>query len=243
MKENRVCWLSAGVSSFVAGVLGNADTWIYIDVADQHPDSMRFVKDCEKAIGQQIIVLKSKEFENVEDVCRKVGMVNSPAGAPCTGMLKKKVRKQWEHQYLMEHGTFEGLTYLWGYDVSERKRAEHIVENFPEFHHEFPLLERGMSKKNVHGYFDSHCDFKRPLMYDLGYSNNNCIGCVKGGMGYWNMIRRDFPEVFEARAKMERDVGHSCINGIFLDELEPNRGRTHEVMPECDLLCFLQDYD
>lgn len=31
-------------------------------------------------------------------------------------------------------------------------------------------------------------------MYDLGYANNNCIGCVKGGIGYWNKIRIDFPE-------------------------------------------------
>jgi hypothetical protein len=28
----KVCWISAGVSSFIAGVLGNADIWIYIDV-------------------------------------------------------------------------------------------------------------------------------------------------------------------------------------------------------------------
>ena len=32
-------------------------------------------------------------------------------------------------------------------------------------------------------------------MYDLGYPNNNCIGCIKGGMGYWNRIRKDFPDI------------------------------------------------
>lgn len=25
--------------------------------------------------------------------------------------------------------------------------------------------------------------FKRPAIYDLGYPNNNCVGCTKGGMG------------------------------------------------------------
>lgn len=30
----------------------NVDEWIYIDIVDQHPDSMRFIKDCEKAIGK-----------------------------------------------------------------------------------------------------------------------------------------------------------------------------------------------
>ena len=76
-------------------------------------------------------------------------------------------------------------------------------------------------------------------MYDLGYPNNNCIGCVKGGMGYWNRIRRDFPEVFERMAGIEREIGHSCINGVYLDELEPNRGNMNtEVFPECSFACL-----
>ena len=66
---------------------------------------------------------------------------------------------------------------------------------------------------------------KRPVMYDLGYNNNNCIGCVKGGMGYWNKIREDFPQSFTRMAEAGRDVGHSCIRGIFLDELDPDAGR------------------
>jgi len=79
---------------------------------------------------------------------------------------------------------------------------------------------------------------KRPAMYDLGYNNNNCIGCVKGGMGYWNHIRIDFPEVFEARAKMERLIGASCIRGVYLDELDPERGRhTPPVVEDCGVLC------
>ena len=77
-------------------------------------------------------------------------------------------------------------------------------------------------------------------MYDLGYYNNNCRGCVKGGMGYWNKIRVDFPEVFANRAKMERDIGASCIKGVYLDELDPSRGRmSEEVMQDCSIFCQL----
>lgn len=81
---------------------------------------------------------------------------------------------------------------------------------------------------------------KRPVMYDMGYNNNNCIGCVKGNMGYWNAIRKDFPEVFDRMAKLEREVGHSCIRGVFLDELEPERGRPQKVIvAECGIACEL----
>ena len=70
------------------------------------------------------------------------------------------------------------------------------------------------------------------------------LGCVKGGMGYWNKIRKDFPEVFKARAELEREIGASCIKGVYLDELEPNRGRLEEeVMEECNIICQLQSND
>ncbi len=223
----------------MSGVLAeNVDKWIYIDVADQHPDSMRFIKDCERSMNITIEILKSDKYIDVADVCRKHRMINSPWGAACTGMLKKAVRKQWEcEQY--EKGITD-LTYVWGYDVDEKHRAERIIESFPEFKHEFPLIDKGLKKEAVHGLFDRMFDFKRPKMYDLGYSNNNCIGCVKGGKGYWNKIRKDFPEVFKTRAELEREIGHSCINGVFLDELKPDEGRTeNEIMADCDILCHL----
>lgn len=39
----RVALFSAGCSSFVAAYYGNPDRIVYIDVANQHPDSMRFL--------------------------------------------------------------------------------------------------------------------------------------------------------------------------------------------------------
>lgn len=235
MQKYKVCWLSAGISSFVAGYLEkDVDEWIYIDIADQHPDSLRFIHDVEKIIGKKVTILKSSEFNCVEDVVRKVRFINSKHGAPCTGMLKKAVRKKWENEHLQYQ-----LTYVWGMDSNEKYRARQMVQNFPEFKHKFPLIREKMSKQDCHAFAD-RLGIKRPVMYDMGYNNNNCIGCVKGGMGYWNKIRKDFPEVFAARAKLERDIGHSCINGVFLDELDPNRGRmSEEIMQDCGIMCYL----
>lgn len=235
----KVVWISAGVSSFIAGwlVRDTVDKWIYIDVKDQHPDSLRFIRDCETLIGKEIEFLRSEKYEDVADVVRKCRMINSPHGAACTGMLKKAVRKKWESEQYQKGIT--DLTYVWGMDASERKRAENIVANFQEFQHEFPLIDRCLSKEDVHG-LAMELGIKRPIMYDLGYQNNNCVGCVKGGMWYWNKIRRDFPEVFDARAKLEREIGHSCMNGVFLDELDPSAGRkSAEIMGDCSLMCYL----
>ena len=228
----KVAWYSAGVSSFIACWLTkDIDKIIYTHIEDQHPDTLRFLKDCEQLLGREITILQSERFATVEDVIRKVRYVNGPHGAPCTRMLKRQVRKEWEAENPVRH------TYVWGYDCTERHRADRIREGMPEHNHEFPLIEKNLTKEDCHG-IAKQFGLRRPAMYDLGYRNNNCIGCVKGGMGYWNKIRKDFPEVFEARAKLEREIGHSCIRGVFLDELDPDRGKAEtEIMEECGIIC------
>ena len=43
-EKMKVVWISGGVSSFMAGYLAkDVDKFIYIDVADQHPDTTRIV--------------------------------------------------------------------------------------------------------------------------------------------------------------------------------------------------------
>lgn len=230
-----VSWFSAGVSSFIATYLmrDKVDKVIYTHVANQHPDSLRFVKDCEKALGKEIIILQSDKFKSIDDVFMATGMLNTPYGAPCTRILKKQVRKQWESENKGRH------TYIWGFDCNEQKRADNLIESMPNYDHIFPLIEKNLTKQNAHKMLEQ-LGIKRPVMYDLGYPNNNCIGCVKGGMGYWNKIRVDFPDVFEQRAKEERLIGGSCINGVYLDELEPNRGHIlKEIMPDCGIACEL----
>ena len=228
----KIAWFSGGVSSFVACYLHKdiLDEIIYIDIEDQHPDTMRFLKDCEKALNKEIKILKS-HLGNVENVARKSKFINSAYGAPCTKILKKKVREEWERSQTEE------FAYIWGYDSTEIKRVERLRQTMFEYVHMFPLLENNLTKEDAHGILRK-LNIKRPAMYDLGYKNNNCIGCVKGGMGYWNKIRKDFPEVFEARAKLEREIGASCVKGVFLDQLDPNRGRFEdEITEECGIIC------
>lgn len=110
---------------------------------------------------------------------------------------------------------------------------------YREFEHEFPLIDRHLSKQDAHALAE-RIGIRRPIMYDMGYHNNNCIGCLKGGKGYWNKIRKDFPTVFQSRARLEREIGHSCINGTFLDELDPDAGRMEkEIMQDCGIMCYL----
>jgi 3'-phosphoadenosine 5'-phosphosulfate sulfotransferase (PAPS reductase)/FAD synthetase len=230
-----VAWFSAGVSSAVATklVIDGVDQVIYTHIDDQHEDTLRFVKDCEQWFGKEIEIIQSI-YKNVEEACLASGgrgYINGPSGAACTKFLKKRVRKEWEATQT------EPLRYVWGMDYGEKDRCDRLFKTMPKQDHVFPLVERKMTKEDAHKVLTAS-GIKRPEMYELGYHNNNCVGCVKGGMGYWNRIRQDFPEVFEQRAKMERVIQATCIKGVYLDELDPERGRhAGPIVGDCGILC------
>lgn len=234
-----VSWFSAGASSALATrlLINEIDHIIYTHIDDQHPDTIRFVCDCEKWFGKPVTIIQSR-IANVENAVRMAGgkgYINGRGGAACTHRLKRRVRMEWERK----HKDLAPFRYVWGLDADESNRAERIVESMPDQEHVFPLIDNNIGKEEVHQTLFAS-GIKRPMMYELGYNNNNCVGCVKGGMGYWNHIRKDFPDVFEARAKLERVVGASCINGVYLDELDPERGRhSPPVVDDCGIFCEL----
>ena len=237
-----VSWFSAGASSAVATKLalqsGEAVRIIYIHIDDQHEDTMRFLRECQDWFGVTIEILHSR-YGSVENACRAASFLNSPHGAACTTRLKKHVRKQWER----EHAGGEPLTYVWGMDVNEAGRRERLIDSNPDQQHTFPLIDNGITKESAHGMLAA-AGIARPKMYDLGYPNNNCIGCLKGGMGYWNKVRSDFPEVFASRARLERMIGASVLKQYYLDELPLDAGKECKiVVPDCGLFCELPSQD
>lgn len=243
-KDITIAWWSAGITSAVACKMAielydNVEIY-YIGIETAHPDNDRFKKDCERWYGQEIKTITSRHFKNQFEVIQSVGAVNTPNGAPCTGNLKKKVR--FELEGLHKKTLFNSIgikNQVWGFECTKKEinRAIRHGQQYPDTFPKFPLIEKGFTKNDCAAML-LNAGIELPVMYQLGFNNNNCIGCVKGGMGYWNLIRVHFPWYFIAMATLERQVGYSCINGIFLDELDPNAGRmSEEVMPSCGVIC------
>jgi len=236
-----IAWWSAGVTSAVATKLA-IDKYgkenilpIYFHIDSAHKDNDRFKEQCEDWYGREIIVEKSAKYSDQYDVIKKTKYVNGPSGARCTLELKKKVRIRLEKTL-----DYTGQVFGFEYSKKEINRAVRFIEQYPLAMPLFPLIENKMTKGESLFYLEQQ-GIKRPKMYELGYSNNNCIGCVKGGKGYWNKIRVDFPNHFADMIKAEREVGNSCIRHTFLDELDPEAGRhTPMIMPDCGNFCDIE---
>jgi 3'-phosphoadenosine 5'-phosphosulfate sulfotransferase (PAPS reductase)/FAD synthetase len=250
-KLNRVVvWFSAGAASAVASKLtlakykGVLPVHIaYCDTGSEHEDNERFLKDCEEWFDHPIERLKSEKYENIWDVFDKTNYLVGIAGARCTTELKKVLRQQYEN--------LESDIQVFGYDFGEIARAERFRESNMEVYLETPLIDRQVSKGECLAILEK-ANIELPIMYQLGYKNNNCIGCVKGGAGYWNKIRKDFPDTFERMSQQEQRLGVAInkrmvkVEGqtkrkrekLFLKDLPEDMGR-YEAEPDisCGLSC------
>lgn len=225
-----VAWFSCGAASAVATHLVLADSPLVARcvVDNEHADNSRFARDASAWLGVNIIELKSTKYADCWQVWSERRWLNGPGGALCTVEMKKKVRQEFSQP---------GDIDVFGFTREEEQRAERFVKNNPEVTARFPLIEQNISKQGCYEII-MDAGLELPEMYRLGYHNANCVGCVKGGAGYWNKIRRDFPDVFARMAETEREVGASCINGQPLATLDPRAGRHSDLeLPECGLFC------
>ena len=234
-------WFSCGAASAVALKLaiekyGHEEVRaLNTPVDEEHPDNRRFCRDVGEWLNIDIEeVVHPRWGTSAEHVWDKNRFMAGPHGAPCTRLLKREARQLWERENEVDWHVF-------GFTIEERKRHERFV--LTERENVDPVLIDARYSRTM--CFDEigRAGINLPEIYNLGFPNANCIGCVKSASPtYWNLVRRTFPEVFERRATQSREIGARLVKvggaRIFLDELDPNaKGGRIKSMPECGLFC------
>jgi len=238
MANRIVCWFSCGAASAVATKktiekYGKENVTVASCVVEnEHPDNERFLQDCEKWFGVSVLRLRSDKFKDCWEVWEKTRYLVGVRGARCTTEMKKMVRQKFQKVSDVQ---------IFGFTSEENHRADRFKEQNPEVNIETPLIALTISKKDCIVELQN-AGIEPPIMYKLGYKNNNCIGCVKGGAGYWNKIRVDFPDVFLKMSKLERSLKRTILKvkgkRTYLDELDPKAGhKMKEPDMECGLWC------
>lgn len=251
MSARIVCWFSCGAASAVATKLAIAKYGLTHDIViarcvvrEEHADNDRFTADCEKWFGMSITEMLAVDYDgSVYNVITKRKYISGNEGAPCTMLLKKRVREAFQRP--------DDL-HIFGYCAEEQGRFDDFLDA-NNIDVEVPLIDRQLSHANCLAMIQD-AGIELPTMYKLGYQHNNCIGCVKSsGAGYWNKIKLDFPERFWMMAGMSRALGVKMVKitiaknteeRIYLDELKPGVGR-YQDEPEiqCGIFCEMAKHE
>jgi len=242
--DTIVVWFSCGAASAVAAKktiekYGDVATIRIVNnpIKEEHEDNNRFLRDVERWLGIKIEFAINKNYPECScvEVWDKRNYMSGVRGAPCTYELKKKARWHWEEENDADH-------HVLGFTYEEKKRHERLKRReLPEL---LPvLIDEKITKADCFRIVQE-AGIALPEIYNLGYPNANCIGCVKStSVTYWNHVRKMHPEVFAARAEQSRRIGARLViykgNRIFLDELDPDAvGRPLKNMHvECGIFC------
>jgi hypothetical protein len=237
-----VVWFSCGAASAVAAKktiekYGKQHNVRIVNnpVKNEHSDNERFLKDCENWFGQKIERAINKKFPNcdITEIFDKRKYMSGNAGAPCTMLLKKEARYQFEKENDIDF-------HVLGFTIEEWKRQKRF--NTLERGNTMPVLITQLITKEDCFKILQKEGIKLPEIYSLGFPNANCIGCVKSSSPtYWNLVRNTFPDVYNERAKQSKEIGCKLVKlkgkRIFLDELKPtNKGGKIQTW-ECSIFC------
>ena len=236
-------WFSCGAASAVAAkqaidrYSGSREVVVVCcdTRASEHDDNYRFSAEVEAWLGQPIIYIINDKYGTVDDVFKRERYMSGPRGARCTVELKKIPRFGFQRA---------DDVHVFGFTFDERKRVRSFTMRNPELSLKWILVETATTKADCYDIV-ARAGIALPVMYGLGFDNNNCPGCVKASSPwYWDMIRTHFPKVFKRRCVQSRALGVRLVEikhhvRIFLDELPPGpfkKRRKKERMscgPDC----------
>ena len=241
-KETIAIWFSCGAASAVAAKL-TVDKYkdthnilvVNNPIKEEHEDNRRFLKDVEKWIEHPILEAKCKEYPSasIVDVFEKRKYMSGIHGAPCTMLLKKQARYEFEIEHDIDW-------HVLGFTIEEWKRQKNFNER--ERENVIPILVTNLITKEDCFKILRKAGIKLPVVYEMGLPNANCIGCVKSqSPTYWNLIRGLFPEQYKDREEQSRRIGVKLVKlhgkRIYLDELKPTDKGGKIKSWECGIFC------
>ncbi|MFO0452207.1 MAG: phosphoadenosine phosphosulfate reductase family protein [Pseudomonadota bacterium] len=243
-----ICWWSGGITSAVACKVAldlyGAENCrvIMIDTKNEDDDTYRFKSDCEKWYGVNIEVITGigDDYKDIESVWFKHKSLNVANGAICSSKLKRAVREKWQ-----EHNDFDFQVFGFEFDKKEFNRALSLSKNHPKAKSIYPLLMKGYTKDDCLRIVQD-AGIEIPRMYSLGFRNNNCFktGCVQGGIGYWQKMKKEFPEKFNKMADIEHELTN--VKGEPVTMLKDQSNETKKNVLETDIkwknLVFLKKH-
>lgn len=203
----HIVMYSGGAGSFMAAKRV-VDMWgadncllLFTDTKIEDEDLYRFLTETTRYLKTELVCLS--DGRDVWDVFKDVKFLGNSRVAPCTRILKQDLARKWiENNYKPE----DVVLYV-GIDWSEAHRIEKIQENWKPYKVLAPLMEEPYLDKNDIFEVLASIGIKKPRLYDMGFSHNNCGGfCCKAGQGHFANLLEQMPERYAYHEEKEEEM-------------------------------------
>jgi hypothetical protein len=182
---------------------------LWHDTKEEHPDTYRFLQ--EMAVALAIPITEDSDGRSVTQLFRDEHMLGNGQQTFCSRILKAERGAAFVASLKADgHDVVKVI----GYSASEPRRVERMVGHCDRegITPRFPVIEDGITKQQCADWCSCVMGVKPSQMYEH-FEHANCIGCVKGGRAYWLAVAEHYPAVFEQRALLEEEFGHTIIRG------------------------------
>lgn len=212
----HIVFLSGGIGSWAAGMRVTEKYGpkgiinLFTDTKkrnDNHPhrgedeDLYRFLNESWGLIGGDLEWISAGK--HIWQVFEDVRFMGNNRIDPCSRILKRDEAKKWvEERFLPE----DVILYL-GIDWTEEHRAKKCSEFWKPYKVEFPLLSEPYLSKEDMCIWVENLGVKRPRLYNMGFSHNNCGGfCVKAGQGHFYNLLKQMPERYAYHESKQEEL-------------------------------------
>lgn len=263
--KNHVIFFSGGKSSFtvanwVKEKFPNDNIVLYFtDTNWEDEDLYRFIDEASDKLKLPMLT-HSKGLNPVQLMFKQKVLYNSRIGN-CSKILKMKVAAdflkkgilppvvEWRNaEYLkqelnpLEEDFKENTTLYFGIAWDESHRENPIKKNWQPFKVIMPLIDEVIDNEEVLKKYN----IKRPRLYDLGFTHNNCKGrCVKAGQAHFKNLYTKSPELFEEYKNQEKHLSKYVSFYHYIKKLEKlgfSDEKRQELLSELDD-CYRQYFN
>lgn len=179
-------------------------------------DVKRFKREVAAYLGLPITYANHPRWEEWDqfDVVRHAGAFQwKPGQALCTARLKSEPFEEWCETFAPPGSAI----FYYGFDAGEGVRIQRRASILAAKGYEtaFPLAHWRRTIQSTR-----ELGVEPPLTYSR-FRHANCAGCLKAGRQHWYVVFRTRPDVWAKARHAEDVIGHTIINGVSLEELEP----------------------
>ena len=189
---------------------------LFHDTHREHADTYRYLRQMAERLG--IDITERSDGRSVEQVEDDEHALANNRMAFCSRILKAEQKDRY-YEELRAAGVTEIVLVL-GFSSREWQRIQRATMRAAADGYAvmFPLVTAGITKQEC---ADWSLALGVPLPSMYRWSDHaNCVGCRRGGKGYWLAVKANEPAIFDAAKAREAEWGHTFLKDTTLANLE-----------------------